>query len=378
MGYPIKGLETPKEISIPNSKYVLKKDFASGFFDAVETKSILFTDTKAGKVYETKYGSCFATERQDHAIIYYSLDIPFINKENGKIDLTLLNGKKFTESYDLDSDWSCLPVVSQPDNLRMVAQNNLGEPFFAPADNDTKLKTLYESENTMAAYQKTVLSYKEYLDLYPLLYWKDPVGRWIELKNKKYLMAAEKCKPVIYLYPEEKMDVNVYVNPNGGFTHTIPEYNTGWNVTAFPGGKIINKADNTVYPYLYWAGWSINAPSIEKGWVVEKEKIEPFLEEKLALLGLNKKEIADFNEYWVARLNEDGAPYYKIMFLDQEEFNKLAPLRIESQKLPDQVIRVVMYAQPSRGNETLPRQILPKTPTRDGFTVVEWGGSLLK
>jgi hypothetical protein len=66
------------------------------------------------------------------------------------------------------------------------------------------------------------------------------------------------------------------------------------------------------------------------------------------------------------------------MFLDQEEFNRLAPLRVEGEKRPDRVIRVVMYAQPSVRGEVLPPQSLPETPSRDGFTVVEWGGSLLK
>jgi hypothetical protein len=377
--YPLNGLGAPNKILVPNSSYVLKKDFASGFFDDEEIGLLLFTDATAGKVFDTDYTpSCFVIELNDHALVYYSLDIPFINKENGELNVTLANGKKFNESYDLDSDWTCLPVVPEPKNLHIVAYNSISEPLYALDNNDEKLKELYNEENTMAAYQKLALSYQQFLDIYPLLYWKDPVGRWIELKNKKYLIAAEKCKPVIYLYPEEKMDVSVYVKPNGGFTHTIPEYHDGWHVTAFPDGTIVDKTSSITYPYLYWAGWSIDVPKITKGWIVDRGNLESFLKDKLAQLGLSKKEIFDFNEYWVTRLREDGAPQYKIMFLDQEEFNQLAPLRIEGEKRPDHIIRVVMYAQAAHGNEILPAQILSEKPSRDGFTVVEWGGSLLK
>lgn len=378
-GYTVPVTPAPVEIPIPNSSYVLKRDFASGILDKKKIKSTLFTSAVAGNVYETSYyRSCIVTERQDHALVYYSLQIPFINKENGVVDLTLSNGKKFNESYDVDSDWSCLPVVDMPNGLHEVARNSLGEPFFALSAVDPKLREIYENKNTIAAYQKLGLTYDEYLDINPLLYWKDPFGRWIEMKNKKYIQAAEKCKPVIYLYPEKQMDVSVYVAPNGGFTHTIPEYGDGWHVTAFPDGTIIDKATSETYPYLYWAGWGLDTPAITKGWVVARDDTSQFLSDKLTKLGLNAKEIADFNEYWVAKLAEDNAPYHKIMFLDQEEFNLMAPLRVVGEKRPDHIIRVVMYAQATARKEALPVQVLPETPSREGFTVVEWGGSLLK
>ncbi len=378
-GFTVTVVQTPDVIAIPNSSYVLKKDFASGVFDKEGTTKTLFTDPVVGNIYETSYyRSCIVAKRQDHALVYYSLQLPFMNKENGVVDLTLSNGKNFNESYDVDSDWSCLPVVQKPNGLYEVARNSLGEPFFALAPVEPKLKVLYEDKNTMAAYQKLTPSYDEFLALNPFLYWQDPFGRWIEMKNKKYVQAAEKCKPVIYLYPEKEMDVSVYVAPNGGFTHTIPEYNNGWHVTAHPDGTIIDKLSKQTYPYLYWAGWSIDTPAITKGWVVARGDIPRFLVDKLTLLGLNAKEIADFNEYWVAKLAEDNAPYHKIMFLDQEEFNLMAPLRVVGEKRPDQIIRVVMYAQATARKETLPVQVLPETPSRDGFTVVEWGGSLLK
>jgi hypothetical protein len=377
-GYALKDLDTPASIAIPGSAYVLTRDFASNFIDPAQIKSTLFVDDRAGRIFETLYGRCYAVERKDHALVYYTLHLPFVNEENGVMDLTRTDGRKLDEAYDYGQYWTCANVVDQPKEMREVAASSDGQRFYARMDDDPVLKALFSDQNTVAHYQHATATYKEFLDIAPILYWKDPVGRWIELKNKKYLQAAEKCKPVIYLYPKEQMEVSVYVSPNGGFTHTIPEYDEGWHVTAHPDGSIYDHASGQAYPYLYWAGWSYDTPKITKGWVVGQEHLEAFLVEKLARLGLNAKEISDFNEYWLARLRTEGAPNYKIMFLDQEEFNRLAPLRVEGEKRPDRVIRVVMYAQPSVRGEVLPPQSLPETPSRDGFTVVEWGGSLLK
>ncbi len=45
----------------------------------------------------------------------------------------------------------------------------------------------------------------------------------------------EQCdaKPVIYLYPEEKLEVTVKLDYAGTLTCTYPAYNGEWNVTAF-------------------------------------------------------------------------------------------------------------------------------------------------
>ena len=49
--------------------------------------------------------------------------------------------------------------------------------------------------------------------------------------------AAEKGKPVIYLYPEKTEEVKVTVKPKGGVTESIPAYGKGWKVKATPEGK---------------------------------------------------------------------------------------------------------------------------------------------
>jgi hypothetical protein len=89
------------------------------------------------------------------------------------------------------------------------------------------------------------------------------------------------------------------------------------------------------------------------------------------MLGLNEQESADFIEFWQPKL--EVMPYAFVTFIDQPVFDQLAPLTVTPR--PDKVIRVFMDYQPLNA----PISVAPltiKTPTREGFTVVEWGGAL--
>ncbi len=183
------------------------------------------------------------------------------------------------------------------------------------------------------------------------------------------------CKPVIYFYPEKDELLSVKVQPNGGFTFSKPTYDNGWNVKAFKDGKILDLNSKKEYDYLFWEGMGLNYPIKDEGWVVKKENLNLFLGDKLKVLGLNEKEIKDFKKYWIERLNEK--PYYKLSFLTRDEFDRIAPLSI-SPVNPRNVIRVMMTAEGLDNFITIPKQELPETPERSGFTVVEWGGAVLR
>lgn len=186
--------------------------------------------------------------------------------------------------------------------------------------------------------------------------------------------GGEKAKPVIYLYPTKTQDIKVKVSPEGGVTESIPEYGKGWSVTATPEGKIIDKATKTEYPYLFWESKDDGAQTdMSEGFVVETKKLQKFFEEKLAILGLNEKEIADFTEYWVPELQ--GKKYVFITFYSQERIDAEAPLKVTP--APDSVIRVYFDHKKLDKKITVKEQVL--TPaTRKGFAVVEWGGKRYK
>lgn len=186
--------------------------------------------------------------------------------------------------------------------------------------------------------------------------------------------GAERAKPVIYLYPKKTQDIKVVVKPEGGVTESIPEMGKAWNVTATPEGVITDKKTKEVYPYLFWESKD-NGSEIDmsEGFVVETKKLQAFFEEKLAILGLNEKEIADFTEYWVPELQ--GKKYVFINFYSQQRIDEEAPLTVTPK--PDSVIRVYFDHKKLDKKITTKEQVL--TPVkRTGFAVVEWGGKRYK
>lgn len=187
---------------------------------------------------------------------------------------------------------------------------------------------------------------------------------------------AERAKPVIYLYPEKTQEINVKVEPAGGVTESIPDYNDGWTVSATPESKITDlRGDKSkTYPYLFWESKDNGAEiDMSEGFVVETKKLQSFFEEKLALLGLNKNEISDFTEYWVPELQ--GKKYVFITFYSQKRIDEEAPLTVSPK--PDTVIRVYFdHKKLDKKIKVKPQEL--SATERKGFTVVEWGGKRYK
>ncbi len=176
-------------------------------------------------------------------------------------------------------------------------------------------------------------------------------------------------KPVIYLYPEKEMNVNVNVSFDGAFTFTYPEYNNGWAVTVKTDGTLVSR--NTEYPYLFWEGKVEDyKPVFDEGFLVSKKDTVSFLEEKLNLLGLNERERTDFITYWAPQLIKND---FNIIKFDTKEYASKVSLNIEPQ--PDSLIRVFMVSKAANGSESVKEQELSKAE-RKGFVAVEWGGAI--
>lgn len=175
-------------------------------------------------------------------------------------------------------------------------------------------------------------------------------------------------KPALYLYPNKTKKVEVILKPKGQITKTIPEYKDKWLVVANPNGLIDNK-----YPYLFYEVALENSVDLPKeGWIVKTTDLEKWFDVNLPKLGLNKKEIKDFKEYWLGELK--GYPYYKIRLLSEEFLDKNIAVKIYPK--PDIFIRVIFYFEGTYyGKEKLIEPQI-KTPIRKGFTAVEWGGIL--
>lgn len=183
----------------------------------------------------------------------------------------------------------------------------------------------------------------------------------------------ELSKPIIYLYPKEKIEVEIELIYDGKITTTYPKYPTsGWKVTASPDGTLIDQNDKEYYA-LYWEGEPRKPLEINDGFVVSKEQTIPFLEEKLALLGLNSKESNEFIIFWLPILEKNN---FNLIHFAGDDYLDQAKLNISP--IPETIIRVAMVFQGLDEEIEVPMQDLtPLAKTRNGFTLVEWGGQEL-
>ncbi len=181
-------------------------------------------------------------------------------------------------------------------------------------------------------------------------------------------------KPIIYLYPEEEMNVEVKLLNKDLITCSYPKYEDGWSVQANPNGDLIDKqTGRNLYALYYESDLVKNAELEDEGFSIKGEDTAKFLEEKLALLGLTDREAEEFIVYWLPKL--EANKYNYIRFLSKEEIEGNMPLEITPN--PDSVIRVWMSYKGLDKPVDVEEQIL-ETPERTGFTVVEWGGTEIK
>ncbi len=176
-------------------------------------------------------------------------------------------------------------------------------------------------------------------------------------------------KPVIYLYPEQTEEVSVELEYDGKLTCTYPEYDNGWQVTAHPDGTLTDQESGKTYNYLFWEGTDKNEYDLTKGFVVPGEDTAEFLEEKLSVLGLNERERNEFIVYWLPKMQDNK---YNLIAFQGQEYAEHARLKISPE--PDSILRVFMAYQPLDEPVDVPEQDLEPF-VREGFTVVEWGGT---
>ena len=192
----------------------------------------------------------------------------------------------------------------------------------------------------------------------------------VNLKADQQIMLE---KPVIYLYPTEKTEIEIKLDLKGELITTFPKYEKNWEVIAEPNGQIFDKKTNRYYGSLFWDG-TMDFPEehykYDDGFIVPKEKLADFFIEKLEYIGLNNQETNEFIQYWLPILEQNK--YNFIHFLVNEECNEIAILKVYPK--PETVIRIYMEFYGLENYTRINEQKLSKTE-RKGFTLVEWGGS---
>jgi hypothetical protein len=247
-----------------------------------------------------------------------------------------------------------------------------GQSIYTPADlkNNDLVKARYD--NWFPDYSTTTKpSLDEYIRRFPVPFFvrQNAFGGWETYASDKAGVIAECGKPVIYLYPEKTTKISVALPSFVNVTKSEPAYPAkGWNVIAQPNGALTYNGSN--YDSLYWEGTGIGYATPKQGFIVKDGDVAGFLKSTLPKYGLNEKETADFMEFWVPKFT--GAPYYRISFLTSD-WNKAAPLHVSP--APRTSIRLFMDWSKLSGPATIAApQIV--TPSRNGYTLVEWGGLL--
>ncbi|MGI9190721.1 MAG: hypothetical protein ACR2IL_01275 [Chitinophagaceae bacterium] len=192
----------------------------------------------------------------------------------------------------------------------------------------------------------------------------------VQLKQQVFVVE----KPIIYIYPTQKQAVRVQLNFKGQLQHTYPAYPaTGWNMIAEPNGTLYDEQGKEYYA-LFWEGQPQQALQASTGFVVAGKDCASFLEEKLAYLGLSRREANEFLLYWLPRMENNA---YNFIHFADADYRAMAELNITPQ--PETLIRVMMLTKPLNAKMTVPEQDLsPLHKTRKGFTVVEWGGTMME
>ena len=177
-------------------------------------------------------------------------------------------------------------------------------------------------------------------------------------------------KPIIYVYPTEDIDVTITLSNPEDLTTTYPKYNKEWKVRALTDGTLIDKKGNKYYA-LYWESESNRKNSIkEDGFVVKGEDAASFLEEKLEILGLNYKEANEFIMYWLPKLESNKYNYIRFQTMAEIDSN----MGLDINPKPDTLIRVRMEYKALDKKIKVKEQKLSRVE-RQGYTVVEWGGT---
>lgn len=180
-------------------------------------------------------------------------------------------------------------------------------------------------------------------------------------------------KPIIYLYPTDRTKISLKLDFKGKLLTTFPKYENGWEMIGFPDGTIQDKKTKRYHNSLFWDGeqsFPKEHYQYTEGFEIAKNYLTEFLIQKLELIGLNNNETNDFIQFWLPILEKNELNF--IHFYVNEDYNVFSKNIVNP--MPETSIRVFMEFHKIDSKTYLPEQNFKRT-IRNGFTLVEWGGS---
>ncbi len=200
-------------------------------------------------------------------------------------------------------------------------------------------------------------------------------GQWCTMPDLTGSGSGTFClgKPVVYLYPSKPMLVSVEVQTPGRIVVSDPDYGIGWeNVLAYPSGTLSYQGKQ--YKELYYETAITQFQKPTNGIVIKTEQLPQILSILTSQLGLTEPEQQEFLAFWLPKLQALHSPYVLFSLIDPVEKEKIDHVAITP--APDTKIQFLAYFKPL----VTPVQITPlqlsSVPVRNGFTAVEWGGTI--
>lgn len=133
---------------------------------------------------------------------------------------------------------------------------------------------------------------------------------------------------------------------------------------------LINKADSHQYDSFFWEAY-INkfVFKIDEGFVIKRDELTKFLEDKLYYLGAPGCGITAFIQFWLSHLQHCEYSFIKFISEEYENVSKL-----EVQPTPDCVIRIFFTCSKCQRTNSPPVQDLtPLNKERQSFNVIKQG-----
>lgn len=187
-------------------------------------------------------------------------------------------------------------------------------------------------------------------------------GAGVDYADWRFPAPMQAAKPNIYLWPQETTEVSVTLGfPRGGHLDVSdPPYDGGWTVTATPDGWLDGS-----HGFLFYEATVPPELQLSHGWVIGGDQIESELRGLLGEAGFIGREIDDFVDWWVPRL--EPAPYYAVY---PQQADAWVTVQVEPE--PDTVLRALWLIHPMPVARDLLDPVVEPV-SRDGFTVTEWG-----
>lgn len=194
-------------------------------------------------------------------------------------------------------------------------------------------------------------------------------------------------KPVVYIYdnqPGRQVEVSLKLNDSYMTTmwpkaDNIQDNEYTWNVTTSDNGKIFDNSGNE-YSYIFWEASNYKYTTFDQGFCVKGSDTSEFLREKLREIGLTPEEYNEFIVYWAPQMENNEYNIIRFEGLDPDDaYNNQYQLSVTDGEndLADSTLRVFMVWQAADEYQEIEPQSF-QTFEREGFTVVEWGGTEVK